>query len=844
MKQKILMKEHLKPYGLTALLTLFSLGLMIYILKIYPFGDKTLMWTDSDQYFSIGHYLGSITGKNDMFYSWSNALGGNALSMLAYYSFSPFNVLYIVFIDHMIFAAHVITYSKIIAASLTFCYCLDYMHKDKVYLMKSTLSVCYAFMGYMMFYAWNASWMDGIILLPVMYVGILKIAEGKKAYQYMTSLTLAIISNFYIGFMLCIGSFILYIAVLLLQKEQFWKGVKDTFIEYAFFSVIGVALSAFVLLPAYLGVPKTRQLKIQDIFRDMYVNVKPMEILSGVFTGQVNSMDSNAPLIYVGIVPLMFVVLFFVCNKISTKKKMVFAALIITFVISFENSFFNKIWHGMSDNSWFNYRYSFFMSFILLLVAYEAYILVRTGQVSKNEYIKMGVVLFLIASFVLNDASDKTRTIAIYTDIFLICIITALLSRGYQSRRLFIAFIVLQMIYGSVVNGYYYLKDYDMYLAPSHGKVKSIMLNAMNKINDDSFYRMEKTFSYGKCDGSLFNYKGISNFSSTENLDNVNYIRKLGIRQWHPWGVGYTNNMPEASESLFGMKYILTDKLDGKNYVSIGSSGETKFYKNSYALPILFPSETLSINTEGLNNFELQNTIWKSINHIEKNVFDANDIMQKTAIGNAALDSKKENVLEITVNKTGSLYISIPNGSYSIIKAEGNTINKEITYDSACEIYYIGELSKGDHFNLIAETNDDNYDLNTITCYTEDKSVIAENASVINRCKMSIEEVSSSHLEMSYEGTRKYIATTIPYDEGWTIYDNGDKIAIQKNWDNFISFALDSSDTHQIKLIYRPAGFHKGCIISLLSLIAALLYASSGKSSKKKKIFISKGESS
>ena len=78
--------------------------------------------------------------------------------------------------------------------------------------------------------------------------------------------------------------------------------------------------------------------------------------------------------------------------------------------------------------------------------------------------------------------------------------------------------------------------------------------------------------------------------------------------------------------------------------------------------------------------------------------------------------------------------------------------------------------------------------------------------------------------EMSYNGNRKFISTTIPYDEGWTVYDNGNKVKLQKNWSNFISFELDDTEDHQIKLIYRPNGFYTGAAVSLSALLLVVLY--------------------
>lgn len=162
------------PYFITGIFTAVTLLVMLYTLKIYPFGDKTYLWADADQYLGIESFFGSLLGKNDIFYSWGNVLGGNALVELAYYSFSPFNVIYIIFHNHLLFAAHLVVYIKIIMTSLTFCYCLLSIYDKTDLLLKSILSTCYAFMGYMVFYGWNTSWMDGVILLPIMYVGIKK----------------------------------------------------------------------------------------------------------------------------------------------------------------------------------------------------------------------------------------------------------------------------------------------------------------------------------------------------------------------------------------------------------------------------------------------------------------------------------------------------------------------------------------------------------------------------------------------------------------------------------------------------------------------------------------------
>ena len=824
--------EKWKTYGLTALLSLLTLLSLLWILKVEPFGSRTFLWIDSDQYLSIGHYFGTLTGKNDCFYTWNSALGGNALSQLAYYSASPVNVLFLFLNDHIYLAAQLITYIKILAASLTFCYCLRFLHRDGAVLMKALLSVAYAFMGYMVFYGWNASWMDGIVLLPVMYVGIIKVAEGRNGAQYILSLALAVISNFYIGYMLCLASVILYIAVLLLYTDSFWRGLKTSFLRYGVFSVMGGCMGMFILLPTYLGVPNIRKLSVLDMLRTMSFNAKPAEILSGLFMGQTNTMSENAPLIFVGVVPLMLVVLLFVCKKAPLKRKLVYAALLLLCLFSFENNFLTRLWHGLSDNSWFNYRYSFFAGFVLLLAAYEGYALIRAEAVDRGEYLKTGVILLLTASFVLNGASEKLTPLCFFTDLLCIGVFTVLSAGGYQKNRLFAAAVAAQLLCGCVVNGFFCLKGYNFFPATAYSETRAMMEDAEACIDDDSFYRMEKSFlcERGRCDGFLFDYKGISDISSTENVDNLKYLKKLGVNQWHPWGVSYTSNMPEASESLLGIKYLLTDRLTGKDYIPIGSNGDIGYYRNPNALPLLFPSLSAEVSTSDMDDIELQNTVWRSINGIERDVFVENTV--------ADPGGAEGRTLEITVEHSGSVYLYFPDSDVSFLHMQTSTVGRDETsdfvYKNSMELYYVGEMEQGDVFTLAPRKKTADFDFSAVRCFTEDKSVLAENAARINGQDLCIEEVSSSHLEMTYTGDRKCIASSIPYEAGWRVYDNGRETAVRRNWDNFLSFELDGSQEHQITLIYRPVGFRAGLAVSLLAAASFVVYEAAALRGKRK----------
>mgnify|MGYP004519642581 FL=1 len=805
------------PYVMTGILTVITLVMMLYTLKIYPFGDRTYLWADGDQYLGIAGFFGSLSGKNDIFYSWGNVLGGNALVELAYYSFSPFNILYIMFQNHLMFAAHAVAYLKIVASALSFCYCLLSIYGEKDRFLKAILSVCYAFMGYMVFYGWNTSWMDGVILLPVMYVGIRKIIEGRNLLQYALALGIAVIANFYIGYMLCIGSVLFYVAQLVLSEGKFWEKVKRSFVKYAFASLAGVGTSAFLLVPTYLSLPAERKLTISEMFHEMHLTIKLPEILSGLFTGQVNSLDGNAPLIYVGVFVTVLDILFFVSKKISFRKKAVFFTLILIFCISFENSFINQIWHGMSENVCFNYRYSFMLSFLLLLIACETCEMLQNGTVTRKELFLEILILGAIFAIVVVRASDKINLFGILLDAISVLLIFALFFMRKSGKQvLSILLLCCSVVTSLVCNGYFYLKDMEMYSNKTYESTKLIMQNATEAIKDESFYRMDKSFISGRCDGNLFDYAGVTNYASTEKLENLSFLSEIGVRHTWMWAA-YTPNLPVATEALLGLKYVLTDTENGKGYERVGGYEDISYLKNPYALPVLFPVDRIeNYDLYEIRNFTLLNKMWRSINGLEEDVF------QPCTVSGSSLDGKKN--LEVTVEKAGSVYLFIPSGFYTTIQVRGAGIERNIDYDYTSEIYYIGEFVKGDQIHISMEETMQSDDLDAIVCYTENRSAISENARLVEEQNVLTEEESSSHLIMTYSGKKHYIATTIPYDEAWKVYDNGKEVSIEKNWSNFLAFQLEDTGEHKIELIYRPIGFEKGCKLSCISIVLLILF--------------------
>ena len=93
------MKKEMKMAGIAFAISFMMIYVLYYLLSFAPFGSGTVAWGDGIyQYLDIFSCLKNILqGKMDMFYTMSDSLGGDLLSVFSYYLASPWNLLIVFF---------------------------------------------------------------------------------------------------------------------------------------------------------------------------------------------------------------------------------------------------------------------------------------------------------------------------------------------------------------------------------------------------------------------------------------------------------------------------------------------------------------------------------------------------------------------------------------------------------------------------------------------------------------------------------------------------------------------------------------------------------------------------
>lgn len=215
-------------YLLSFLIPMFIVMFAVSYLGIYPFGEDTYLPVDTYLQYTgfFDYFRDTFLGDSSIFYSLSKSIGGEMYGLFAYYLASPFNLVFLFFSKaNTPFAFWVIFMLKTAAAGSTMFYYLN--RKNGVKLSNLAFSCMYALSSYVINYGFNIMWLDGVILLPFIIAGVEDLLDYKKPLLYTITLSLAMITNYYIGFMICIFSVMYFVYKIICENVKSKKDILD-----------------------------------------------------------------------------------------------------------------------------------------------------------------------------------------------------------------------------------------------------------------------------------------------------------------------------------------------------------------------------------------------------------------------------------------------------------------------------------------------------------------------------------------------------------------------------------------------------------------------------------------
>lgn len=796
-------------------------------------GNKNILTVDlADQYIEFFNALKNIfDGKIGWFYSFSKTLGGNMLGLIAYYLISPFNLI-ILFFSRLTMpqAILIINILKISFAGLT-----SYIYFDKKFqnTKRNSLmfSIIYALMSYNIVYSQNIMWLDGVVLLPLVFLGIDKLIAKKPTLFYIT-VTLSIICNYYIGYMICIGSFIYFLYENYIIEKKF--NLKKT-IYFIKILLLSVLTTSIILIPSLLSL---LQGKASGFLGQLVPNQKfaLLDLITRLFIGNFKNSDilGTLPNIYTSLITIVLVIYYFFNKNIKKYEKKATLVVLSIFIASISFSTLNVIWHMFKHPVGFPFRYSFIFDFILLIIAYKS--IINIDKIEK-DFIKK----FIGYSFLLTLIIDKFMySGTMYYKVlgtFVLLVIYLLYLSNKKSRTINIGIILLIIIeifindFLIVLNIKYQDKKIYNEFVTNYGNV----IDNLNK-KENSFYRLEKETSYSTNDEMLLNYNGISHFSSVYEESNNKFLSKyFGI--FNRFYITNYNGSTLVTNSLFNIKYLLSED-EKKYYNKIDTYNKINVYENNYNLPLGFMVKKELENLELIEYkpFENQNNILKTMKNEIEDVFYKEEYI--LTLDNLEIDNTKEKLtykkinnnesasLKFSINKkyNGILYAYLSSEKYKKIDIllNGQSII-DITDENS---YYYNILELGDHqtnnsIELEIKLMEDSIILEDYMFYTLDLEKLKETTNLLNNNdKLNILEFKTELIKAKINVTQdnQILYTSIPYDKGFKIYVDNKEVKPIKILDNLLGIEL-SKGNHNIIIKYEQRGLNLGIILSITGII-------------------------
>ena len=296
-----------------------------------------------------------IVEHKSLLYSWITGGGSSFLGNYLNYLSSPLSFLIFLFDKEDIsYAITFIVALKCILSATSFSYYLKKsFNKDNYFL--SAFGILYAFSAYFLAYYWNVMWLDAMIMLPLIALGIEKIFKTGDIKLYTVSLVILFFANYYMGYMCCIFA-VLYFFVCFIntysndgklnenavyKKKYSTKALMNNVfinrgVKFAFASIIAALICAITLVPVFMILKNSSATSgtFPQTFKSYF---DLLDLITSHFalleTTIRSSGDNVLPNIYTGILTFILLPLFLVNNKIKLKEKATYVVLIIFFVL-------------------------------------------------------------------------------------------------------------------------------------------------------------------------------------------------------------------------------------------------------------------------------------------------------------------------------------------------------------------------------------------------------------------------------------------------------------------------------------------------------------------------------
>ena len=887
-------KINWNPLALAFAFPVIGMLFVMLISQYEPFGKYSMLYSDMyHQYYPFFvAFRDALRSGESLLHSWSVGLGMDYLGLISYYLASPLNLLSVLVPEGWLLEYFSLMMPiKLGFAGLFFAIFLKRIF-DVEDLSIAVFGAFYALCAWALGYQWNVMWLDTFALLPLVALGTISLLRDKKFILYTLSLFLSIFTNYYIGFFTCIFVLLLFVV----YEICHWQGFKRFWLDLcriAFFSVLAIGMTAILTLPAYTAL-QTTQSSVNQFPKGFRMNIAKentwkglldaMRKVAGNMGGGIEpTFKEGLPNLYCGVGSLVLAVLYLTSKEVKLRDKICAAALLIFFMLSFILRQLDYIWHGFHFTNMIPYRFSFLFSFVILYMAYRAWMLRHSFKVWQ-----ILTAMFLTLGILGCSESLKEWAFLLYSLGFLILVVAILIygrimkkpkenasrtamkkyEQALQQRRavttsLLLAVMVIELICNLVSFGIHFDGTSVSNYPRGTTYTASVIRYMKEREEDNLFYRAETTHSQTLNDGALNGYHGVSAFTSSANVKVTQFMQTLGYGAKNTYNRYCYEEASPVADLFLNLKYMIERQGKDKQstyFEEINRFGEAVLLENRYHLPLGFMTESALTDLEfdiNNNGFHFQNELISTASGVQGDVWyvlgeehmtiEGLDVTIKDQNSTGYCSYKAEKggstvVYTYTVDTDGFMCISVnlPKRNDVAIWVNGEHRYTEAT--SLPQMLAVGDVYDGDVVEL------------KLTCKTAgESSTMTVAAAVLNQTRF--EEHYAALAESTLELTKftntqvrgtidchqdGLLYTSIPQNGNWYVQVDG-KDAETVTVGNAMTAVMLTEGTHEVRFYYRNAAFALGWKISLAcaAVLGYLVWRGShraeGKFEKKKK---------
>ena len=642
-------------------------------------------------------------------------------------------------------------------------------------------------------------------------------------------------------------------------------------IRIGFFTILALGATAFITLPAYAAL-QTTQSSVNNFPQGFKLNIATKNTWEGLLDamrqvagnmggGLTPTWKEGLPNLYCGVGSVFFAMLFLTSGQVKFRDKLCSVALLLFFMVSFIIRKLDYIWHGFHFTNMIPYRFSFLFSFVILYMAYRAYLerkRFRLWQILVATVLSVGI--FYCSDFRLDPVYLAYNGIflALYVGISIYCIChkkapvdadherRKAIVEGRRQKYEYAAFglagiMLVELIINTINFGVSF--PYTSVVNYPKGTQDSANVIAHMQQLDDSFYRTEVTHAQTLNDGALNHYNGISTFTSSANVRVTEFMKALGYGAKNTYNRYCFEESSPVSNLFLNLKYMVDREGQVKDqgyFREIYRSGAVTLLENDAYLPLGFLTDiqiaNLDFSAVG-NTLTFQNRLLKAATGIEADAWhkvpkeyvtvtgDHVNVLSSVGGGYCSYYTDQAGTLsyQYTANRNGFLCIDLnlpKKNSYSV------WLNGVKLYDetySLPQCLAVAEVIAGDVVEIRLHCKAGDRGGMTVEAAILDEAVFLEAYEILAASTMEVTHFSNTRIEGKILCDREGLMyTSIPQDGNWQVTVDGKSVEPVLVGDVMVGVPL-TEGAHEVTFVYKNKAFSLGWKISL-GCVAAVIF--------------------